>query len=153
MVLSDCDAQHAPLQQRAGRSPQRRDSPQAEVDMVELNDAQFAIINAALARRSRGHFSRNAPWEPHTHAVLPIGTPVAELVVNGVPEPWLLDTGANQSVVSRTFAERLGVTPLPGVSSVGSGVTGRQSSLRVAVLPTMQVGGATLTNVVLPSRR
>jgi hypothetical protein len=79
----------------------------------------------------------------------PIGSRVAELVLNGVRTPWLLDTGANQSVVTRTFAERLGVTPLPGVAAVGSGLTGRQSAVRVAVLPTMQVGGATLTNVVL----
>jgi hypothetical protein len=79
----------------------------------------------------------------------PIGSRVAELVVNGVRAPWLLDTGANQSVVSRTFAERLGVMPLQGVAAVGSGVTGRQSSVRAAVLPTMQVGGAALTNVVL----
>lgn len=70
-------------------------------------------------------------------------------MVNGVRGPWLLDTGANQSVVSRTFAERLGVTPLPGAGSGGSGLTGRKSSLRVAVLPTMQVGGAALTDVVL----
>src|SRR5207344_219914 len=39
--------------------------------------------------------------------------------------------------------------PLPGVAPVGSGVTGRQSSVRAAVLPTMHVGGAALTNVVL----
>jgi hypothetical protein len=67
----------------------------------------------------------------------------------GVRGPWILDTGANQSVISWTFAERIGVTPFPGVASVGSGLTGRQSSLRVAVLPTMQVGGAALTNIVL----
>ena len=95
-------------------------------------------------KRSRG----NGPVRLKT-SKNPIGSRVAELVVNGVREPWILDTGANQSVVSRTFAERLGVTPLPGVASVGSGLTGRKSSLRVAVLPTMQVGGATLTNVVL----
>jgi hypothetical protein len=39
--------------------------------------------------------------------------------------------------------------PLQGLASGGSGVTGRQSSVRAAVLPTMQVGGATLSNVVL----
>jgi hypothetical protein len=50
---------------------------------------------------------------------------------------------------SRTFAKRLGVMPLLGVASVGSGVTGREASIRAAVLPTMQVGSAALTNVVL----
>jgi hypothetical protein len=52
-------------------------------------------------------------------------------------------------VVSRTFAEHLGVTPLEGVAASGSGLTGRKASVRAAVLPTMQVGVAALANVVL----
>ena len=112
----------------------------------------FPADDAALARILNGTPPQTISWHGPVKLKTsknPIGSRVAELVVNGVRGPWLLDTGANQSVVSRTFAERLGVTPLPGVASVGSGLTGRQSSLRVAVLPTMQVGGATLTNVVL----
>lgn len=73
----------------------------------------------------------------------------AEIEVNGIRAPWLLDTGANQSMITRAFATRLGVTPLPGAATVGSGLTGRQVSIQAAVLPTMHVGGAALTNVVL----
>ena len=112
----------------------------------------FPADDAALARILNGTPPQTISWHGPVKLKTsknPIGSRVAELVVNGVRGPWILDTGANQSVVSRTFAERLGVTPLPGVASVGSGLTGRQSSLRVAVLPTMHVGGATLTNVVL----
>ena len=112
----------------------------------------FPADDAALARILKGTRPQTISWQGPVKlktAKNPIGSRVAELVVNGVRGPWILDTGANQSVVSRTFAERLGVTPLPGVASVGSGLTGRESSLRVAVLPTMHVGGATLTNVVL----
>ena len=112
----------------------------------------FPADDAALARILNGTSPQTIAWHGPVKLKTsknPIGSRVAELVVNGVRGPWLLDTGANQSVVSRTFAERLGVTPLPGVASVGSGLTGRESSLRVAVLPTMHVGGATLTNVVL----
>jgi len=125
---------------------------------AELSDrfasqlAHFPADDAALARILNGTPAQQISWQGPVNLKTsknPIGSRVAELVVNGVRGPWLLDTGANQSVVSRTFAERLGVTPLPGVASVGSGLTGRQSSLRVAVLPTMHVGGATLTNVVL----
>jgi predicted aspartyl protease len=112
----------------------------------------FPASDAALARILRGTHPQTISWHGPVRLKTSknlVGTRVAELVVNGVRGPWLLDTGANQSVVSRTFAERLGVMPLQGVASGGSGVTGRQSSVRAAVLPTMQVGGATLTNVVL----
>jgi predicted aspartyl protease len=116
----------------------------------QLDD--FPDDDAALARILSGTPPQTIAWHGGvklTTSYNPIGARVAELVVNGVREPWLLDTGANQSVVTRTFAERLGVMPLAGVASVGSGGTGRQSSVRAAVVPTMQVGGAVLTNVVL----
>ena len=116
----------------------------------QLDD--FPAEDAALVRILSGTPPQTISWHGPVKlktAKNPIASRDADLVVNGVRGPWLLDTGANQSVVSRTFAKRLGVTPLPGVASVGSGLTGRQSSLQVAVLPTMQIGGATLTNVVL----
>lgn len=78
-----------------------------------------------------------------------IGSRVAELEVNGVKEQWLLDTGANYSLVSKSFAQRLGLKALSGFAEQGSGVTGLKSSLQAAVLPSMQVGGATLRNVVV----
>jgi predicted aspartyl protease len=112
----------------------------------------FPHGDAALARMLGGTPPQTISWHGPVKLATsknPINSRVAELVVNGVPGPWILDTGANQSVVSQTFAERLGVAPLPGIASVGSGLTGLQSPLRVAVLPTMNVGGATLTNVVL----
>src|SRR5262245_46361720 len=113
---------------------------------------RFPADDAALARILSGTPPQSISWNGPVKLKTsknPIGLRVAELVGNGVRGLWLLDTGANQSVVSRTFAERLGVTPLPGEASVGSGLTGRKSSLRAAVLPAMQVGSASLTNVVI----
>ncbi len=112
----------------------------------------FPADDAALARILSATPPQTISWHgPVTLKTTynPIGSRVAELVVNGVRGPWLLDTGANQSVVSRTFAERLGAIPLPGAATVGSGVTGLESTVRAAVLPTMTVGGAALTDVVL----
>jgi predicted aspartyl protease len=113
---------------------------------------RFPADDAALARILSGTPPQSISWNGPVRLKTtknPIGSRVAELLVNGVRGRWLLDTGANQSVVSRTFAQRLGVTPLPGVASAGSGLTGRKSTLRAAVLPAMQVGSAALTNVVL----
>lgn len=78
-----------------------------------------------------------------------IGSVVTELQVNGVRGQWLLDTGANFSVVTRGFAQRLGLKPLPGFGQTTAGVTGIENPLQVAVLPLLQMGAATLRNVVV----
>ena len=78
-----------------------------------------------------------------------IGSIVTELTVNGVQEKWLLDTGANMSLVTKSFAQKLGLKPLPGFAQTGSGITGIENPLQVALVPTLQLGGATLKNVVV----
>jgi predicted aspartyl protease len=78
-----------------------------------------------------------------------IGSLVTELTVNGVPEKWLLDTGANMSVVSKSFAARLGLKPLPGFGQTMSGLTGIENPLQVALIPELPMGGATLRNVAV----
>lgn len=77
-----------------------------------------------------------------------IGSNGAELEVGGVREPWLLDTGANYSVVTQSFARRIGVRVLPGETTTASGITGLKNRLQAGVLDTMQVGGAVLHHVV-----
>ena len=79
----------------------------------------------------------------------PINSLNVELTVNGVRGPWLLDTGANFSVVTKRFAERLGLKLLEGASQTQAGITGIENPLRVALLPTLEMGGATLHNVVV----
>jgi predicted aspartyl protease len=104
---------------------------------------RFPADDAALARILSHTPPQTIAWHgPVTlkTSTNPIGSRVAELVVNGVRGPWLLDTGANQSVVTQSFAKRIGAKPLQGVATVGSGLTGLQSSIRVAVVPSMQVG-------------
>jgi hypothetical protein len=79
----------------------------------------------------------------------PIASWVAQLDANGVSGPWLLDTGANMSVVSRSFAARLGLKPLPGTAQTQSSTTGIENPLRIALVPSIRVGRATLHNVVV----
>lgn len=78
-----------------------------------------------------------------------IGLVVTELEVNGVKGEWVLDTGSNYSIVSKSFAEKLGLKALPGYAQTGSGSTGLENRLQAAVIASMQVGGATLKNVVV----
>jgi predicted aspartyl protease len=131
------------------------DAARAYAELSERYAGQldrFPEDDAALARILRGSPPQTIAWQGDVRLKTspnPLGSPVAELAANGVRGSWILDTGANQSLVTRTFAQRLGVTPLPGEASVGSGLTGLKSALRVALLPTLQIGGATLSNVVL----
>ena len=108
--------------------------------------------DAEILRILRGVKPMTVDWSGPTRlktAWNPIGTRVTELVVNGVKGQWLLDTGANYSMVSRSFARKLGVTILPGVAETGSGLTGLENPLQVGLLPSIQVGGANVHNVVV----
>ena len=107
--------------------------------------------DAALARMLSGVPPQTIAWEGPVRLAMaknPIGLWTSDLSANGVRAAWLLDTGANYSVITRSFAQQLGLTALPGSATVGSGVTGLKSSLQVAVLPELHVGGATVHHVV-----
>jgi predicted aspartyl protease len=72
----------------------------------------------------------------------------ANLTINGVEQSWILDTGANFSTVSASFANKLGVRISHDVAQT-QGITGAENKLQVALLPEMKLGGATISNVVL----
>ena len=77
-----------------------------------------------------------------------IGSLDANLTVNGITASWILDTGANFSTISASFAKRLGLKLSAGAAQM-QGITGAENPLRVAMLPEMKLGSATLHNVVL----
>src|SRR5262249_22040693 len=82
----------------------------------------FPTNDAALAHLLSGTPPPTIAWLGPVRlktSTNPIGSRVAELTVNGAREQWLLDTGANLSLVTRSFADRLGLKPLPGVMDVG----------------------------------
>jgi len=115
-------------------------------------ELQLTKDNAEIARILREAAAQTIDW----HGVValkteqnPLGSQNVELTVNGVAGPWLLDTGASLSVVAKSFAERLGLQLLPGASQTQAGLTGIENPLRIALLPTLELGGATLHNVVV----
>jgi len=89
----------------------------------------------------------NAPIDLPTHSDH-LKSITADLTVHNITAPWILDTGANFSVVSETFARQLGLTLSTGVAHT-QGATGAENPLRVAILDTLPIGSATLHNVVL----
>jgi predicted aspartyl protease len=119
---------------------------------LEPEELKGARNDAGLAQILREAPAQTVTWDGAVRLKTersPLNSMNAELTVNGVQGPWLLDTGANLSVVSKGFAERLGVKLLPGVAQMQGGLTGIENPLHVALLPTLQMGGATLHNVVV----
>jgi Aspartyl protease len=121
-------------------------------DQLNSEELQGTKDDAGVAHLLRGapaqSIVRHGPTRLKTERDA-IGSLVTELTVNGIRENWLLDTGANLSVVSRSFGKRLGLQPLPGFGQTMSGLTGIENPLQVAVLPILKMGGATLRNVVV----
>lgn len=121
----------------------------SQLDKVESHDAREDYRALLLLRDAR---PQTITFEGGTDLPIlhnpGIGGFEAGLAVNGVQQNWILDTGANFSTVSASFASRLGVRLSRNVAEV-QGTTGAESPIYIAMLPEMQVGGATLHNVVL----
>ena len=116
------------------------------------DELKGAKDDVGLARILREAPAQTVTWDGAVRLKTernPLNSMNVDLTVNGVQGPWLLDTGANFSVVSKSFAERLGLKFLPGVTQTQAGLTGIENPLRVALLPTLRMGGATLHNVVV----
>jgi hypothetical protein len=89
----------------------------------------------------------DSPIDLPTHPD-PLGSITADLTAHNLTAPWVLDTGANFSVVSETFAHQLGLTLSTGIAHT-QGATGAENPFHAAILDTLTIGNATLHNVVL----
>jgi predicted aspartyl protease len=119
---------------------------------LDSEQLQGTRDDAGVMRLLRGAPAQTIAWKGPTRLKTErnvLGSVITELTVNGIKEKWLLDTGANLSVVSRSFARQLGLKTLPGFGQTMGGVTGIENPLQVAMLPMLQMGGATLQNVVV----
>jgi hypothetical protein len=61
---------------------------------------------------------------------------------------WILDTGANLSAVTRTIADQLGLK-LSNATSTAQGSNGIFVRVHTAVIPEIQLGGATIRNIAV----
>ncbi len=78
----------------------------------------------------------------------PLGTLNVDAVANGVSAAWMLDSGANYSIVSRSFAKRLALDIAGKVPGIGS-ITGLTVDGEVAIVKEIRLGSAILRNVVV----
>jgi predicted aspartyl protease len=73
--------------------------------------------------------------------------PLAGVVIEGQPQPVILDTGANLSVIVRSRAAALGLGMLDAQVSVASPVA-EQTPVQLAIADRLEIGGAEFRNVV-----
>lgn len=78
----------------------------------------------------------------------PLGTLNVDAVANGVSAAWMLDSGANYSIVSESFARRLKLDIAGKVPGIGSS-TGISVDGQVAIVKEIRLGSAVLHNVAV----
>ena len=108
-----------------------------------------AELSRVIADSPAQTITSNGPVHLVTSRKNPLGVITTDLTVNGVQSEWILDTGANESVVSRSLASQLHLSILPGVAHTSGGVTGIENELHVALMPSLPLDRVTVHNVVL----
>jgi len=78
----------------------------------------------------------------------PVGTLDVDVIAEGVTGPWMLDSGANYSIVSESFAKRLKLEAAGSITGVGS-ITGIDVDSRVAIVKELRLGSITVRNVAV----
>jgi clan AA aspartic protease (TIGR02281 family) len=104
--------------------------------------ATFALLEGAPAQTVEGPSEFSVPWKRSK-----LGSMDVEGTVNGVTVPWIVDTGANLSVVTESWAKKMGLKLSEG-SAQTQGITGAENPLKIAVIPELKIGPATVKNVV-----
>ena len=77
--------------------------------------------------------------------VTSVGTPVVEVMVNGVPRRMWVDTGAGLTVVSSTLAEAAGVAAADSAGQTGTSTT-RTVAARPAIVGEIRLGSIAVRN-------
>ena len=76
-----------------------------------------------------------------------IGTIDTDLTVNGITKSWILDTGANFSVLSESLAKQMGLKLSEGTAQT-QGASGAENRLHIAIVPEIRIGDAVVHNAV-----
>jgi predicted aspartyl protease len=103
-------------------------------------------VNHLLSGAPRQTVDFSGPFSLATHHSA-IGTIDTDLTVNGVTNSWILDTGANFSVITESVARKMGLKLSEGTAQT-QGSTGAENLLHTAIVPEIKIGTATVHNMV-----
>jgi predicted aspartyl protease len=121
----------------------------SQMDAIERKSVEDDYHVAVLLKDAPPQtIAFQAPVDVPTNRNPVLGSFDAKVTANGIGESWILDTGANLSTVSASFARKLGVS-LSKDTAQTQGITGAENPLHTAILPELKIGGAVVHNVVL----
>ena len=115
----------------------------AELQTIRDNLHTFELFRSVAPQTVSGDRRFTVPMRMDATGDLDI--PVE---VHGVKQWWILDTGANESVIAMSSAKQMGLTISKQGAQTQSGATGSEAPIKGAVIPELIVGGATVHNVV-----
>lgn len=130
----------------------------------EAYDTILARVGPGLNERERAGYENSARLWKALAAVPPqtvkfagesrvqtskdkIGLTNFPVEVNGRPDSFIFDTGANLSVVTSSYASKLGMTVIDATVDVTS-ITGNKVKAKLAVAREMKIGNARARNVI-----
>jgi hypothetical protein len=119
------------------------DMSEAQVEKAKREAERWSLLRAAPTQSS----TLNQPFTVETTRDR-LGLPETSVLVGGQRMAMILDTGANLSVISRSTALRLGLN-LSGAESTLEGMAGDEMLVHAAVIPELQIAGATFHNVAV----
>lgn len=115
----------------------------AELQTIRDNLHTFELFRDARPQTVSGERSFKVPMQTD-----PTGDLDISVEVNGVKQWWILDTGANESVIAMSNAKQMGLTISKKSAQSQSGATGTEAPIKGAVIPELILGGARVHNVV-----
>lgn len=115
----------------------------AELQTIRDNLHTFELFRGAAPQTVSGDRRFTAPMRTD-----PTGDLDVPVEVNGVKQWWILDTGANESVIAVSSAKQMGLTISKKSAQSQSGATGTEAPIKGAVIPELILGGARVHNVV-----
>jgi Aspartyl protease len=110
---------------------------------AELEAERWRLLRQAPAQTT----TMNGPFSLDENRT-PAGFLEVVVQAPNFSDHWILDTGANLSAVTRTVADQLGLK-LSVDSSTAQGSNGIFVRVHTAVIPEIQLGGATIQNVAV----
>lgn len=108
---------------------------------AEREARRWALLRGlpAQAVETSGPFSLNGLRDTLGLIEVPVKT-------EGYSGTWIVDTGANLSVISRSVADQMGLSVLSGSEST-EGASGILMPVRIALVPELHLGSAVIRNV------
>ena len=108
---------------------------------ADREGSRWALLSDAPVQTvtSSGEFTIRGKWDS-------VGLFQVPLTAGSYSGSWIVDSGANLSVISQSVAERMGLE-VSGAAGTADGFSGAAFSVHIGILPELRLGSAIFQNV------